>query len=192
MAITNQIDFEKYSSDFKSILSPGFVEMMFECCIVALDSKNQKSKCRLLSHDHHQNLYKSEYQLIWKREVDEIMKRSHNDESRTTDFGAMFLSLTLFYGVDEIKKQINEDFIVETTAKGTGIDFWICRNSDLLEFIARIEVSGIRGETPSNTMNGRLKKKQEQSKQSDGTNLPVFISIIEFSGPKSLIQNKEL
>lgn len=183
----NCLKFEKVSDQLKEILSSGFVSMMFEACIVALDSKNHASGKFLKSHTHAENVYITPCKMEWETEIDERMRRSHLDEERTTDYGAMYLTLSLFCSTREIKNQLDDGFEFETSAKGSGVDFWVCRKSKKLEYIARIEVSGIRHETQTNTVEIRLGIKQKQVKKSEGTNLPVFISIVEFSNPKSLI-----
>jgi hypothetical protein len=184
----NYLKFEEVSKKLQDILSPGFIEMMFETCVVALDSKEHASGKELKSHIHSENIYKNPLKLFWEKEIDERMKRSHHDAERTTDFAAMYLTLSLFCTLEELKEFIGEDeFEIETSAKGSGVDFWISRKSIELNYIARVEISGIRNETQTNTMEIRLSKKQNQVKKSSGTNLPVFISIIEFSNPKSLI-----
>lgn len=188
MIINDLLIFEDISEKLKEIVSPGFIDMMFEACIVALDSQSHASGKELKSHGHSENIYAKPINLVWGKSIDDKIKRSHKDEERTTDFGSMFLTLSLFCNLKQLKDYAGEDeFEFETSAKGSGVDFWISRKSKELNYIARLEISGIRNETPTNTAVIRLSKKQKQVKKSSGTNLPVFISIVEFSDPKSLI-----
>jgi hypothetical protein len=53
-----------------------------------------------------------------------------------------------------------------------------------------MEVSGILKETPNNNFKARIKKKRTQTKPTDSTGLPAYISIIEFSTPKAFFGKK--
>ena len=55
---------------------------------------------------------------------------------------------------------------------------------------ARLEVSGIAQETENNTIGNRFSKKVQQVSASDTTNVPAYISIVEFSSPKALFNKK--
>jgi hypothetical protein len=77
----------------------------------------------------------------------------------------------------------------ETSMKADGIDFWLSRK-DEFGFLARLEISGIRKETPTNKAEYRVKTKKLQTEQSDERRLPAFISIVEFSTPKAIFVKK--
>jgi hypothetical protein len=106
------------------------------------------------------------------------MVATYRDENRTTDHAAMCIALLLasrLTGFDDI----------ETSKKGDGVDFWLSKG-DNFDFVARLEVSGIKRENGSNTIKNRLKIKFPQTQQSDNSNVPAFVSIIEFSKPEAL------
>ena len=88
-----------------------------------------------------------------------------------------------------IAAQLTDFKYVETSKIGEGIDFWLSK-TDESNFFARLEVSGIRKETKDNAIKKRLKIKLTQTNQSDKTNLPVYVSIIEFSKPQALYIQK--
>ena len=79
---------------------------------------------------------------------------------------------------------------------GTGVDYWLGykeghANYDEFNFMnARLEISGINKEDGSNTIEKRVETKKQQVKKSDGMNIPVFISVSEFSKPKSVFIKK--
>jgi hypothetical protein len=86
--------------------------------------------------------------------------------------------------------------IIEETCFGTGVDYWLGYNEQhpLYNpknfFNARLEVSGIFRETTENTLEKRIHKKKAQTSLSDGTQLPAYISVIEFSSPKAYFGKK--
>lgn len=81
--------------------------------------------------------------------------------------------------------------IIERSRKGTGVDYWLGHDDDIpFKKSARLEVSGIftGGEKPLET---RFKKKIKQTNQSDSTQLPAYISIVEFSSPIAKFAQKK-
>lgn len=78
----------------------------------------------------------------------------------------------------------------EVSEGNNGIDYWLSDDSDELEFSARLEISGIKQKKPTNNIKTRIKSKIRQTKQSDSSNLPAFISIIEFSELEAIIFEK--
>lgn len=79
----------------------------------------------------------------------------------------------------------------ETSETGSGIDFWLSNDDDDLNFFgARLEVSGIRRATQTNSLDKRVKIKLDQASKSDSTSLPAYIAIIEFNKPESAFIKK--
>jgi hypothetical protein len=156
-----------------------------------MDSQNKISGSVLSPHKDNDNLVSEEHKILWSKVIDERMRRSHGNENQTTDFAAMFISLILISSLDKVQSLINYDKVnFETSVLGTGIDFWLSKSDDPLNFAARIEVSGIRQTGPTNNIDIRRKLKEEQVTKSDGSGLPAFISIFEFSNVVSLIVEK--
>jgi len=54
----------------------------------------------------------------------------------------------------------------------------------------RLEISGIFKETKQNNVEKRVREKKQQAKQSDESQLPAYISIVEFSKPKVIFTKK--
>lgn len=89
--------------------------------------------------------------------------------------------------------ETTEYTIVERSSKGTGFDYMLGDKNDTL-FIpkARLEISGIKTETESNSIEKRFKQKALQTDISDKSGLPAYISIIEFSTPKAVFDLKRI
>ena len=51
---------------------------------------------------------------------------------------------------------------------------------------ARLEVSGLINQNNSQ-YNYRIKQKKKQTKQSDNTNLPAYVAVVEFETPKATL-----
>lgn len=177
-----ELNFEDITNDFKLTLSDGFSSFMKEACIVALNSQNHQTDTELIPYQHQKSIYTDSFKLIWQEKISNKLLNTHNDENRTTDYGAMFLSLAL-----TLKLTNYDEF--EVSYIGSGVDFWLTSDSE--NFLsARLEVSGIRKGKGTNTIENRLKTKKQQVKQTDNSNLPAYISIIEFHEPQALYVKK--
>lgn len=116
-------------------------------------------------------------------------KRSWRQRQRLGEWAAegiaflMIEAFTPFTVVDQSE-------IITTPGGGTGIDYYLglkeyldCENEDdFPEHLARLEVSGILA-TSSSTLNARVNKKIEQSKNSDDEGTPAYIIVVEFKTP---------
>lgn len=117
--------------------------------------------------------------LQWEDYFDEQIDSAWQDEIEYTDNGAVCLSALLV-------KECTDYTIIRRARIGTGIDYWLGKENDILfQDSARLEISGIFEESKTNTVQKRFNKKKRQVQSSDSTSLPVYISIIEFSSPKA-------
>ena len=176
--LMNSIKIEDLYTQLENILSSNFAGMMVECCTLCLNSQKHSSPTDLLSFKHEKNMIREALSIEWTTEISSKMVATYRDENRTTDHAAMCIALLLvsrLTGFDDI----------ETSKKGDGVDFWLSKG-DNFDFVARLEVSGIKRENGSNTIKNRLKIKFPQTQQSDNSNVPAFVSIIEFSKPEAL------
>lgn len=155
-------------------ITPAIANAMIEACIISLDSQENKNNC-ILKVDGETD---KKYILSWDNDITEQMKRSWNDQEYTTDQGACCLAILLTL-------KITEYTIILRSAKKTGIDYWLGYKNDLLNYKARLEISGIRKKSKTNNIETRLKTKENQVKKSDVTNLPAYIAILEFSEPEA-------
>ena len=86
--------------------------------------------------------------------------------------------------------------IFEESRYCTGIDYWMSRGNvpeeqpTFFQKEARLEISGISKEMPSNSVNMRVNRKKKQISPSDKSKLPGWIIVVEFGTPKSKIVKK--
>ncbi|AQG81329.1 hypothetical protein AWR27_19600 [Spirosoma montaniterrae] len=118
------------------------------------------------------------FSVQWDLVITDAIHKTYRDEKRTTDWGAMCVAILL---VRQFTRYTN----FETTKTGDGIDFWLMEENGF-DFAARLEVSGIRQQTKTNSITSRLERKKKQTQQSDATQLPAYIAITEFSKPEAL------
>lgn len=113
--------------------------------------------------------------INWATPFNDKMDRSLNDQEVATEHGAVCISI--LYAL------LHTDYtVIQRSRKKTGVDYWLGRKGDILfQNAARMEVSGIFSD-PSK-VNVRVKRKLDQSNQSDTTGIPAFISVVEFSSP---------
>lgn len=122
------------------------------------------------------------FQLDWQP-VTEQARRCWNDEEYTTEQAAYGIAFLLIL-------QLTNLTVIERSRKGTGFDYWLGNQDSnaMLPFqrMARLEVSGIRNGNRSQ-INARVKQKTEQTGASDAEGLPVYIIVVEFSRPISVV-----
>lgn len=183
-SLTNK-NMELTLEDLKDALiyfSPTQSNFLTENCIVALESIPHLSNCELdLS-----GVVNQKAKVNWSTTV---IKNGYKEPKKYTEKAAEALSFLV-----AIKN--TEYDIVEESIMGTGIDYWLGykednENYDEFNFFnARLEVSGILKETASNSFLKRIKEKKDQTKASDGTGLPAYVSVVEFSNLKVYFDKK--
>jgi hypothetical protein len=178
----NSIKIEDLYQQLEGVLSQNFAGMLVESCVFCLESETHTSGIELIPYAHKKNNLRSSKRLEWTTTITPPLKSTLKDANRATDNAAMCLSLLL-------TPQLTGFTHFESSQKGDGIDFWLSR-ADELEFTARLEISGIRQSTADNSVKKRLKMKLSQVKQSDSSQLPAFVSIVEFSKPEMLYIQK--
>lgn len=123
--------------------------------------------------------------IQWEDNVNDQVERSHADTTENTELSAVCLSVLLI-------RLFTDYTVVSRSRIGTGFDYWLGKNDDpLFTPLARLEISGIEKESPSNTIEIRYKQKEKQVAASDETGLPAYISIIEFGTPKALFNQRQ-
>jgi hypothetical protein len=177
--MTHRIHLDDLRNGCSGIL-PSLGSFMCDCAIYSLATQGHSSGVILDVETDSGHL---KYSVTWEGGVSTQMLRTLNDEVRATDYGAMCLALLLVFQLTEY-----QSFIM--SVQGTGIDFWLFLEEppvvDTAKADARLEISGIRTASKTNTIKIRHKMKKEQVKQSDFTGLDVYIAITEFSKPNSL------
>lgn len=160
-----------------TFISGTQADFLTENAIVALEHNEHKTGCILkVSGEKNDNI-----PLLWTKKV---IKNGYKEEKKFIEKSAEALSFFL-------SKHLTELSVIEESSIGTGIDYWLGYDEkhDLYDpnnFItARLEISGINIETPTNTVDQRVKSKLKQTKPTDGTALPAYVSIVEHSTPKA-------
>jgi hypothetical protein len=153
---------------------------MCDCLVVCLSEENQKSGLilKVETDDKEQT-----FRIEWTTEITPHLIGATRDEERTTEWAAMGLALLLV-------RELTDYPYICTSHKKTGIDFFLSKSATEMNRDARLEISGIRKESLTNTIKRRLVIKKRQTEPSDALNMPVFISITEFSQPKSVFVKK--
>jgi hypothetical protein len=178
-----ELHLETINEKFKPFFTSHFTGMMLECCVVCLNSQNHRTGISLKKEAYKSNIIESDCFLSWQLELNPILENTHTDVNRTTDYGAMCLSLLL---ADTV---LTEKGVWQSSRSKQGVDFWLI-NPLTLQPILRLEISGIRKQTATNPISTRVKKKTIQTNQSDNSIATAYISIIEFSQPSALFIQK--
>lgn len=161
-------------------ITPAIGNYLYENCLVSLNQSGHTSGTEL----HLDGLREETCQLYWDGQITDQMTRSYTDDTETTEQGAVCISVLM-------AKRLTDYTVIERSWRGTGIDYWLGYESDpLMQRIARLEISGIKTESATNTVSARYFQKSKQTELSDNTKLPAYISIVEFSTPKCLFNKR--
>lgn len=127
--------------------------------------------------------------IEWNDKITDDVLNSWNDTREATEFGATALAILLLLQCTDFTYFIR-------AFQGTGIDYWLGKGKYTGKVLptgdrkGRLEISGILKQSKGNTINMRINQKKKQSKQTDDTELPVYIVVVEFSQPKAKIIKK--
>ncbi len=119
------------------------------------------------------------WSLKWSEAVD-VEDGTWADLQEATEYGAYGIAITVALALTKTSR-------VERSAKGTGIDYWLGSGKDqrgIFQRTARLEVSGILN-GDKRKIDARLKEKLAQTERSDQTQLPAYVSIVEFGRPEA-------
>jgi hypothetical protein len=150
---------------------------MCDCLVVCLSEENHNTGL-ILTVDTEDKTYN--FRIEWTTKITPHLIGATRDEERTTEWAAMGIAVLLV-------RELTDYPYIYTRRKGEGIDFCLSKNDTIFSYDARLEVSGIRKESLKNTLKQRIAVKKRQTERSDVSNTPVFISITEFSKPKSIL-----
>ena len=165
-----------------SVFSTTQCEFLTENCIVALEKNNHASGCKL---DVVGDTTKC-FNLKWSNKVNTA---GYKEPKKIIEHAAEAISFFL-------SSKFTNFTVIEEALIGTGIDYWLGYDEfhqlyDPKNFIlARLEISGINKENPTNSLEKRVKEKMQQSKTSDNSKLPAYISVVEFATPKAFFGKK--
>ena len=119
------------------------------------------------------------YRLDWPPVTDQA-RRTWNDDQEATEDGAAGIAVLL------ASREIGYA-VVSRSRKGTGFDYWL--GEDVLDFKARMEVSGIRNGNDSQ-VRARVQEKLRQMNRSNALGLPAYAIVVEFGRPLAEIKKQ--
>ena len=166
------LDLEEIKKGYAPGLTVSKGSFLLEACVCVVHEHNHSSgKLLLLTGDRDATI-----ELVWAQNVDEQLKRTHNDLHEATEYGAECIAILLALKLEGYG-------VLKRSRQGTGFDYWLGEVADpLFEVKARLEVSGIfKGN--ENQVDHRFAEKTKQTKCSDETGLPAFISVTSFKQP---------
>ncbi len=159
----------------KTGIPAGTGAFLAEITIVCLENEEHKSGTKMrVNYDNEDH----GCILFWHDPESEFSRFFHQDIDEATQFGATGIAILLIKALTPLR-------VVQRSYKTTGIDYWLVSKKSLVfQKAARLEISGNRREKGS-SYRSRVAQKVEQTKQSDSTNLPAFIAVVEFGTPKA-------
>lgn len=142
-----------------------------ECAVSCLSRQGHSSGVQMTCD----GIVNKQEPLYWTTPYTDQLARSTNDLQEATEHGAECISA--LFAVEHTPYTI-----VKRSRKKTGVDYWLGKKDDpLFQEAARLEISGIlNGKEEIKT---RKRQKIQQTSQSDSTNLPAYVSIVEFGTP---------
>lgn len=181
--MTNILHLDDLRKGCSGIL-PSLGSFMCDCAIFSLASQGHSSGVNLEVETDNEKI---NFRLTWEGDISLQMRRTMNDTDRATDYGAMCLAVLLV-------RQLTDYQSFTVSEKKTGVDFWLFKEEpsdhDVSHADARLEVSGIRKASRTNTIAIRHKLKMVQVEASASSKRDVYIVITEFSEPNSLFVKK--
>jgi hypothetical protein len=141
---------------------------------VCLENQGHDQSCQLAVPADQERKY-----WLRRHRVTKQMRRAYADSREATDRGACGIAIL-------VVREMTGLTVLERAVIGNGIDYWLAPEGDDSELpfqrTARLEVSGILHGTDAD-ITTRKKQKRKQTEQSDGTGLPAYAVVVEFSRP---------
>jgi len=156
---------------------------MREACMVCLADQNHTSGVVLQVNGD----FSEQFVILWDELVTDKLRTAWKEEKRATEYAACAISLLL------IQQLISKTAVIPGII-GEGFDYWLGdlddESNNFLKHSARLEVSGIRKAKKVADVKKRLSIKHKQTKPTDYTQLPAYLSVTEFSQPVSWMVQK--
>ena len=164
------------NTDFGSYILPNIYQFYAEAAAICFEENNFSGAVNLKIEKHEKQM--ALFQFKWSA-VSQQIKDMHNDFVYETEYGAYCIAFLIIHHLTDYK-------VIRRSKRKTGFDYWLSEKESEYPFTdaARLEISGILKGNNSDIMK-RLKIKKEQIKQSDGSNIPAYIIVTEFSKPIS-------
>ena len=163
-------------------ITPALGGAMAEAAGVCLESQGHRHGVHLRAIGHLNATHSLDWPPIGDQE-----RRTWADLQEATEYGATAIAALL-------AKQELGYAVVERSAKGTGIDYWLGDDAEGPPFQnkARLEVSGIlrvegSARNVETAVARRVRAKQRQTQSSRGA-LPACVIVVEFGSPLAEVQ----
>ncbi len=127
--------------------------------------------------------FEETFQICWTETINDTVLKGWADLRDAAEYGAVAIAILALL-------ELGEYNYFGRMHQGMGFDYWIdftdeeASEANMQEKKARLEVSGILKQTPSNTIRMRIGLKKKQVKNDNFTELPALIAIVEFGIPK--------
>ena len=149
-----------------------------EAASLCLESEGHAESVDFVVNGDHVETFRLE-----RMAIDEVIRRTFDDSEEATEEGACAVSILL-------AREITGWSVVRRARRGTGFDYYLGEES-LLDFRARLEVSGIRRGTPAQ-IETRLRQKRAQIRRSDAdwSGLAAYAIVVEFHSPEAKVSRR--
>lgn len=167
------LDLSRLKRDVPALSEPVGGSLI-EACMICLEDQDHKSGTQIeITGD-----FNTVFSIVWEGNVTPRMLRSWYFEDDATEDAAYGIAVLLM-------EALTGYTAIERAGKGSGVDFWLGVESDNpdapFEYLALLEVSGIRRGSTAH-IEARVRQKRQQVART-GSDVPVYIVIVEFSGP---------
>lgn len=166
------------------VISAEAAGFYIENCMVCFHSQGHNSgiQMRVLDSDATEKYC----EVRWSASITDKLLRSHALR-QATDHAACAIALLLI-------QKLTEFAAIEMAPIGTTVDYYLVpqgrEEDDFLIFngTARLEISGILQESPTNSVESRIKEKLKRLLPDyDDDNHPTYVIVVEFSQPWSKV-----
>ncbi|MDE2749517.1 MAG: hypothetical protein OXI34_11185 [Chloroflexota bacterium] len=118
--------------------------------------------------------------IVWTKSFSDIIQRTFGETGYAVEFAAEGIAcLTI--------TEFTEYTVIERSIRHDGVDFWLASKDETgrhtFQRAARMESKGITEARYPSDIKNQLDRGIKQTKQSDHTDLPVYIIATEFSQP---------
>ena len=164
-------------------VTPALGSALSEAAAICLDSKGHRPGGRLAVR----GIFNRIYTLNWQPAAEQAHRIWQYN--RATEWGAEGIAVLL-------AESETPHTVIEAGIQLTGIDYWLGDASDnMFQRKARLEVSGIRqrggGAVSDSIIAQRVNDKLRQTNQSDDTQLPAYVIVVEFGRPVAEVHRNE-
>ena len=178
--MTNQtrLDLEQLFEDLTGI-TEWLAGSCYEAILICLEHHGHESGVQSDLNSLEEKL--AALEIVWTRQIDEKTRRAWGDPRNAVEDAAVGIAHLII-------PKFTEYTVIERSNIGEGIDYWLGYKEDTDKFMfqrkARLEVSGILldKQYPSQ-IKQRVRKRTEQTKQSDRSGLPAYVIVVEFGQP---------